>query len=88
MAKVCIIAILFFLLTKNDIYVHYNKFPNLGVYHINFPNLKGHRASSQNAKKKLACKSPEWQLPYIVFLSEFQKDIRKLILIVYDYSKN
>ena len=28
MAIVCVIANLFFLLTKNDIIVHYNKFPN------------------------------------------------------------
>ena len=33
-----------FLLTKNDIIVHYNKFPNLEVYLANFPNLKGLRA--------------------------------------------
>ena len=40
-----------FLLTKNDIIVHYNKFPNLGVYRATFPNLKGPRAPSQNCKK-------------------------------------
>ena len=28
--------------------MHYNKFPNLGVYHANFPNLK---SPSQNSKK-------------------------------------
>ena len=51
MAKVYVIANLF-LLTKNDIIVHYNKFPNLGFYHTNFFNLKGPRAPSQNCKKK------------------------------------
>ena len=39
-----------FLLTKNDIIMHYNKFPNLGIYHTNFPNLKGPRAPSQDCK--------------------------------------
>ena len=39
-------------MTKNDIIVHYNKFPNLGVYHATFPNLKGPRAHSENCKKK------------------------------------
>ena len=33
MAIVCVIANLFFDLPKNDIVVHYNKFPDLGVYH-------------------------------------------------------
>ena len=43
----------YFLLTKNDIIVHYNKFPNLGVYCANFfPNLKSPGAPSQNCKKK------------------------------------
>ena len=42
MAKVCVIANLFFLFTKKDIIVHYNKFPNLGFYRTNFPNLKSH----------------------------------------------
>ena len=51
MAIVCVIANLFCLLTKKDIIVHYNKFPNVGVYHPNFPNLKGHRAPSQKCKK-------------------------------------
>ena len=46
MAIVCVIANL--LLTKNDIIVRYNKFPNLGVCHPNFPNLKGPRAPFQN----------------------------------------
>ena len=36
---------------QNDTIVHYNKFPNLGVYHANFHNLKGPRAPSQNRKK-------------------------------------
>ena len=40
-----------FILTKNDFIMHFNKFPNLGVYHANFPNLKGPRAPSQNCKK-------------------------------------
>ena len=40
------------LLTKIDIIVHYNTFPNLGVYHANFPNLKGPRAPS-HLKKSL-----------------------------------
>ena len=31
--------------------MHYNKFPNLEVYHANFPNLKGPRPPSQNWKK-------------------------------------
>ena len=53
MAIECVIANYFFLLlTKNDIIVHYIKFPNLGVCHANFPNLKGPRAPSQNCKKK------------------------------------
>ena len=47
-------------MTKNDIIVHCNKFPNVGVYHANFPNLKGPRVPSQNRNKipirnKLAC---------------------------------
>ena len=46
-AIVCVIANLF-LLTKNDIIVHYNKFPNLGVYHATFLNLKGPKPPSQN----------------------------------------
>ena len=37
MAKVYVIANLFFLLTKNDIILHYDKFSNLGVDHANFP---------------------------------------------------
>ena len=52
MAIVYVIANLF-LLTKNGIIVHYNTFPNLGVCHANFPNLKGLRAPSQNCKKSL-----------------------------------
>ena len=40
-----------FLLTRNDVIVHYNKFPNLGVYHVTFPNLKGPFAPSKNYKK-------------------------------------
>ena len=51
MVKVSVIANLFFLLTKNDIIVHYNKVSNLGVYRANFPNLKGPRAPSQNCNK-------------------------------------
>ena len=31
--------------------MHYNKFPNLAVYHANFPNLKGPRAPSKKLKK-------------------------------------
>ena len=50
MAKVCVIANLF-LLTKNDIIVHYNKFANLWIYHANFLNLKGPRVPSKNCKK-------------------------------------
>ena len=46
---VCVIANLF-LLTKNDMFVHHNKCPNLGVCHTNFPNLKGPRAPYQNCK--------------------------------------
>ena len=41
----------FFLLTKNDIIVHYSNFPNLGAYLATFLNLKGPRAPSQIAKK-------------------------------------
>ena len=47
MAKECVIANLFFLLTKNDIIVHYNKFPNLGVYHAKFSNLEGRRVDTE-----------------------------------------
>ena len=36
MAIVCVITH-FLLLTKNDTIVHYNKFPNLGVYRAKFP---------------------------------------------------
>ena len=50
MAIVFLIANLF-LMTKNDIIVHYNKFPNLGVYHTTFPNLKGPRALPKIVKK-------------------------------------
>ena len=39
--------------TKNEIIVHCNKFPNLGVYPATFPNLKGPRAPSQYCKKKI-----------------------------------
>ena len=42
-----------FLLTKNDIIVHYYKSPNLGGSHANFLNLKGPRAPSQNCQKKI-----------------------------------
>ena len=48
-AIVCLIDHLF-LLTKNDIIVHYNKFSNLGVYRATFPDLKGPRAPPQNCK--------------------------------------
>ena len=51
METACVVAEFVFLLTKNDIIVHYNKFPNLGVYHATFPNLKGPRAPSRNCKK-------------------------------------
>ena len=37
-----------FLLTKMDIIVHYNKFPNLVVCRANFPNLRGPRALPRN----------------------------------------
>ena len=37
MAIVCVIANLLILFTKNDIIVHYNKFPNLGVHSATFP---------------------------------------------------
>ena len=40
MVILCVIAD-FFLLNQNDIIENYNKFPNLGVYHANFHNLKG-----------------------------------------------
>ena len=50
MAIVCVIAN-FFLFTKNDIIVHFNKFPNLGVYQATFSNLKGPRAPSKNCRK-------------------------------------
>ena len=53
MAKVCEIAI-FFLLIKNDIIVYYDKFPSLGVYHANFPNLKGTGPLPKLQKKSLA----------------------------------
>ena len=43
---------IFFLLTKHDINVHYNKFPYLEVYQATFPNLKGPRAPSQYWNKK------------------------------------
>ena len=38
----------FFQFIKNST----NNFPNIVVYHANFSNLKGPRASSQNCKKK------------------------------------
>ena len=47
----------FFLLIENAIIVHYKKFPNIEVYHANFPNLKGPRAPSQNCRKKPAYRS-------------------------------
>ena len=43
MAILCVIVYCF-LLTKIDIIMHYNKFPNLGVCRASFPNLKGSRA--------------------------------------------
>ena len=55
MAILCVIAD-FFLLNQNDIIENYNKFPNLGVYHANFSNLKGPRAGLP----KLAKKIPVW----------------------------
>ena len=45
-------GIFFLLLIKIDKIVHYNKFPNLGAYHANFPNLKGPRVPSPNCEKK------------------------------------
>ena len=57
MAKVCVVANLFFSLTKNDIILHYNKFPNLMVYYANFPSLKGPRVPSQIAKNPAICLS-------------------------------
>ena len=39
-----------------------NKFPNLGVYHANFPNLKGPRVPSKNWKK-----IPGWTNKYSLF---------------------
>ena len=51
MALVCVIVDLF-LLTKKDIIMHYNKFPNLGVYRATFPNLKGPKALPKIAKKQ------------------------------------
>ena len=66
MAKVLgVITNLFFLLTKNDIIVHYNKFPNLGVYDANFPNLKGPGAPSQNCKKNPCMMLHEFYLSYM-----------------------
>ena len=49
MAIVCVIANLF-LLTNNDIFVHYNKFPNLWACSANFPNPNGRRALPKIAK--------------------------------------
>ena len=46
-----VVANLFIFPTKNDIVVHNNKLPNLGVYHTTFSNLKGPRAPSQNCKE-------------------------------------
>ena len=60
MAKVCVIANLFFKFTKNDIIVHFNKFPNSGVYHSNVPNLKVPKAPLQNWNKN-PCSSPLFQ---------------------------
>ena len=59
----CVIANLFFLFTKNDIIVHYNKIPNLGVCCTNFPNLTGPRTPSQNCKKN-PC--------FVIFFNELQ----------------
>ena len=46
---ICVMA-RFFLSTKTEIIMHYNKFPNLGVCQANFPNLKGPSTPSQNCK--------------------------------------
>ena len=54
MATVCVIAYYYFI-DQNDIIVHYNIFPNVGVYHTTFPNLKGPKAPSRNCKKIPAC---------------------------------
>ena len=56
MAKVCLLAYLFFIDQKRHTFVivHYNNFPYLGVYHDTFPNLKEPRTLSQNCKKKPA----------------------------------
>ena len=51
METACVVAEFVFLLTKNEIIVHYNKFPNLGVYHATFPNLKGPRGPFPKLQK-------------------------------------
>ena len=63
MAIVCVIAYLFFIDHKLQI-VHYNIFPNLGVYDATFPNLKGPRAPSQNCKMSLHSRGPIHMLPF------------------------
>ena len=40
---------------QNDIIVHYNAYPNLGVYRATFPNLKGPSAPPKIAKNPLLC---------------------------------
>ena len=65
MESICVISKLFFLLTKNDIIVHYNKIPNLGIYHANYPNLKDPKGPFPKLQKKslpcstLALKAPK-----------------------------
>ena len=53
MTIVCVIAVVVFLLTKNDIIVNYYNFPNLVVCLANFPNLEVPRAPSQNCQIKI-----------------------------------
>ena len=86
---VCVIANLFFRLTENVVIVHYNnKFPNSGVYHVNFPNLKGPRAHSQNCKKNpfINAKNPLNAHPYRATSLSFGLILPLLPYFVYDRS--
>ena len=73
MATVCVIANLF-LLTKNDIILHYNTFPHLGVCNAKFPNLKGPRAPSQN------CTKNPWMITIVVMIR--RREVRGGMMII------
>ena len=45
--------------------VHYNEFPNLGVFHATFPHLKGPRALHKIAEYIPDCTKSNWKNPSV-----------------------